>query len=236
MREFPITSSSHVYHIDSSGSKPFDTDPFYRKLPPTNTTDTNFHSSRQQTSAQYNNARAVNYSCTSNGDLTSVHGTHSPIRSNNVTGSGERDYGGSNRKSLAPNGDEAGASKRQNGDKSRSNGSYTILDAITNAVAAGNCANTVYPLTDSNSVNDFDRNNFDTDELSRRQAAAAAATASQATTETLCGNQRNGFRHESDAPFQQYNYGIENNRAHHFPSLNYKHSYLLWIGTPVAAR
>lgn len=235
MREFPITSSSHVYHIDSSGSKSFESDPFYRKLSSANTADTNFHSTRQQTSAQCNNTRAVNYLCTSNGDLTSMHGTYSPIRSNNVTGadSNARDYCGSNRKSLISNGDETSANKRQNGDKNRTNGSYTILDAITNAVAAGNCANTVYPLTDSNSINDFDRNNFDTDELSRRQTSATSAPA---TSTTLCGNQRNGFRHEPDAPFHHYNYGIENNRAHQFPSLNYKHSYLLWIGTPVAAR
>lgn len=231
MREFPITSSSHVYHIDSSGSKAFD-DPFYRKLAPTNAADAAFHASRQPTSAQCNNARTVNYLCTSNGDVTSVHGAHSPSRGNNVTGASERraDYGAGNRKSsAAAHGDETG--KRNNGDKSRSNGSYTILDAITNAVAAGNCANSVYPLTDSNSVNDFDRNHFDTDELSRRQATAATAA-----TTTLCGNRRNGFRHEPDAPFQPYNYGIENNRAHQYPSLNYKHSYLLWIGTPVAAR
>lgn len=222
MREFPITNSSHVYHIDSSASKSYDSDQFYRKLP-SNSSDNNFHTLRQTPSTPCNNTKAVNYMCTSNGDLTSIHGAYSPNRSNNVTIASDNYC---NRKSSASNGCKG------NVDKSRSNGSYTILDAITNAVAAGNCANAVYPLADSSSINDFDRNNFDADELSQQHQTTATAPPS-----TIYSNQKNGgFRHETNAQYHQYKYGIENNRPHQFPSLNYKHSYLLWIGTPVAAR
>lgn len=247
MREFPITTSSHVYHIDSSGSKSFDSDPFYRKSA-ANASDNNFHPVRQTTSTHCANKTAnVNYVCASNDDLTSMHGgsggggghgvghgAPSNRSANNVTISSETYC---NRKSSIGTAIEGNGCKR-NGDKSRSSASYTILDAITNAVAAGNCANSVYPLPDTNNMNDFDRNNFDTDELSERQTTTTAAGAAATTTNTtsMYGNQKNGLHHEPDAPFQQYNYGIENSRSHQYPSLNYKHSYLLWIGTPVAAR
>lgn len=239
MREFPITSSSNVYHIDSSGSKSFDSDPFYRKSP-ANASDNNFHPVRQTTSTHCANKTAnVNYVCASNDDLTSMHGggghgAPSNRCSNNVTVSNETYC---NRKSSIATAIEEKANKR-NVNKSHSSASYTILDAITNAVAAGNCANSVYPLPDSNNMNDFDRNNFDTDELTQRPTAAQTTTATAAANNTtpMYSNQKNGFRHEPDTPFQQYNYGIENNRSHQYPSLNYKHSYLLWIGTPVAAR
>lgn len=263
MREFPVTVSSHnVYHINSSASNLFDDDQYQRKLPTiesdincsrfhqTSSTAQQQHQQQQHQQQQQpcnNNGsskNAANYICTSNGDLTSLQSGRlqnftniNNIRNNNCNRSHKIGAvkSSSNDKNVdrfndARDGDGSVDMNRQ----TNPNGSYSIFDAITNAVTTGHCASAVYPAHERNdataaTVVDFDQINHSPDPLATstsihnlKNGATAAAASSHINSE--CG------------PFQHYNYHFGNSRPHQFPSTNYKHSYLLWIGTPVAAR
>lgn len=247
MREFPVTVPSHVYHINSSASNLFDDDQYQRKLP-TIESDINcarFHqtSSAQQTSCNNNSSgkNAANYICTSNGDLTSMQSgrLHNFTNINNI-----HNNNCVNRTHKIASVKSATAEKNPNrldderdaGDGSVNvnrghnvNGSYSIFDAITNAVTTGHCASgSVYPANKRNDANanavDFDQINHSPDPVNTTTSIHNLKNAKTSHINNECGQ------------FQQYNYHFNNNRPHQFPSANYKHSYLLWIGTPVAAR
>lgn len=237
MREYPVTVSSHVYHINSSASNLFDDDQYQRKLP-TIETDINCGRFHQTSTAQCNNNKtttAANYICTSNGDLTSLQSGRlqnfsniNNIHNNNCNRSHKIAVKSSNdNKSSEPPVDGRGdADENNDGNRAANgNGSYSIFDAITNAVTTGHCVNSVYPVNERNE-NDFDQIN-----LSNPDPLTAAAS-------TSIHSQKNATAHLNNecGQFQHYNYHFNAARTHQFPSANYKHSYLLWIGTPVAAR
>lgn len=233
MREYPVTVSSHVYHINSSASNLFDDDQYQRKLP-TIESDINCSRFHQQTPAtqQCNNKNATNYICTSNGDLTSLqsgrlqnYSNINNIHNNNCNRSHKIAVKGGNDKNAELFNErvdgESGEANRTN----NTNASYSIFDAITNAVATGHCANTVYPKTTK------ERSDADFDQIQSPDSLDTSSTnhnlksAGPSHLNNECGQ------------FQHYNYHFSNRTtAHQFPSANYKHSYLLWIGTPVAAR
>lgn len=238
MREYPVTVASHMYHINSSASNLFDDDQYQRKLP-TIETDINcgrFHPT--PTTAQSNNNNinnnnntnkaTANYICTSNGDLTSLQSGRlqnfsniNNIHNNNCNRSHKIATKSGNNKSIESLADGVECNDNR---PTNTNGSYSIFDAITNAVTTGHCTNSVYPANERNE-NDFDQIN-----LSHSDPVAASTTSSH--------GQKNGTSHLNNdcGQFQHYNYHFNTARTHQFPSANYKHSYLLWIGTPVAAR
>lgn len=236
MREFPITSvPSHVYHINSSASNLFDGEQYHRKLT-SNVTDNNFHHLRQQTSSAQcnNNKNSVNYICASNGDLTSLQGARiQNHNSNNDSGQSDNNCNRATNKNAINNGNNKNSLKIDDRDvennkgnllSMNTSGSFSILDALTNAVTTGNRTSAIYPLNECNNVNEFDQINLDADQLS------------SATTNIHNKKNAQSNAHNSIGQFKHYNYNFGNNRPHQFPSTNYKHSYLLWIGTPVAAR
>lgn len=231
MREFPVTVSSHnVYHINSSASNLFDDDQYQRKLPAIET-DINFARFHETANAQQcnNNIKnAAHHICKSNGDLTSLQKGHLPnfsninnIHNNNCNRSHKIAVNSSNDKNveLFSERDTGG----NNTDGNRGNASYSIFDAITNAVTTGNCTNIVHPKNKRNDA-DFDQINLSPDTLS--------------TSTTSIHDLKNASSHVNDefGQFQHHNHQFNGTRPHQFPSANYKHSYLLWIGTPVAAR
>lgn len=235
MREYPVTVASHMYHINSSASNLFDDDQYQRKLP-TIETDINcgrFHQTPATAQSNNNNINnnnntnkaTANYICTSNGDLTSLQSGRlqnfsniNNIHNNNCNRSHKIAVKSGNNKSIESLAD--GVECNDNNRPSNTNGSYSIFDAIT-----GHCTNSVYPANERNE-NDFDQIN-----LSHSDPVAASTTSSH--------GQKNGTSHLNNdcGQFQHYNYHFNTAaRTHQFPSANYKHSYLLWIGTPVAAR
>lgn len=113
----------------------------------------------------------------------------------------------------------------RNNDDRRTNASstYSLLDAITNVVTTGNCSGTIYPANEPN-----DTEYASDDKLyvaSHRQPSQQYSSMSHDKLTTPLINST--IRHHNAA---------NHNRDHQFPSVNYKNSYLLWIGTPVAAR
>lgn len=240
MREFPVTVSSHVYHINSSASNLFDDD--QRKLPTieTNINCARFHQTstaqqqhqqqqqQHQQQQQCNNKNTANYICTSNGDLTSLQSGRlqnfsniNNIRNNNCNRSHKIAIKSGNDKNVEVFGERDGG-ENIDGNRATNSGntSYSIFDAITNAVTTGHCTSTIYPSNDQNDA-DFDQINMDPQ-----------------STSTSIHNLKNTTKHMNNecGQFQHYNYQFNTTRTHQFPSANYKHSYLLWIGTPVAAR
>lgn len=255
MREFPVTVSSHVYHINSSASNLFDDDQYQRKLPtiesdincarfhqtPTTVQQQHHHHQQPQTCSN-NNKNAANYICTSNGDLTSLQSGRlqnftniNNIHNNNCNRShkiaiksGNFHSGGAGRNDKNVElfderhaGDETIDGNRMT---SAGNAPYSIFDAITNAVTTGHCTSTVYPTNTASNRNDAD---FDQVNLGPTDPMANA---------TSIHNLKNASSHMNNDCGQFQHYHFNNTRTHQFPSANYKHSYLLWIGTPVAAR
>lgn len=108
----------------------------------------------------------------------------------------------------------------ENGNRTTTS-SYSLLDAITNVVTTGNCSGTIYPLNDSD-----DTNYFNDDKL---LVAAPYQQQQQPQQDPLS-------LRKLTSPLINPAIQLNHNRPHHFPSVNYKNSYLLWIGTPVAAR
>lgn len=254
MREFPVTvPSSHVYHINASASNLFDDDQYQRKLPTAAPTSAAVTSAATKQSCPNNSGgggkNATNYICTSNGDLTSLQSGRlqnftniNNIHNNNCNRSHKIVTAIKSTNSATAN---AGAAAAAVADKnvdvhnghdgdincadvnraSNTSGSYSIFDAITNAVTSGHCANTIYPANKRNDTADFDQINLSPDPMTANANTASAAAADATTPASIeCGQ------------FQHYNYHFNNRTLHQFPSANYKHSYLLWIGTPVAAR
>lgn len=258
MREYPITVPSHVYHINSSASNIFDVDQYQRKLLASDQpSDGNrrFHPSLATVS--YPNKNHSNYNCTSNGDLsstaapTTITPTPSGYRVQNSTGNNighHNNYNRTNKNAIKrSNNKNSDRFHDENASGSGNNASYSILDAITNAVTTGNCSSTVYPLNeddddDGDGLNDTADISTNANTSNRRHYLTDDKLYSTDVTrchaDQLQSIQMNPPSHlnNSDEQFQRYNYSFSNNRPHQFPSVNYKHSYLLWIGTPVAAR
>ncbi|XP_055305353.1 uncharacterized protein LOC129570024 isoform X2 [Sitodiplosis mosellana] len=246
MREFPVTVSSHVYHINSSASNLFDDDQYQRKLPAIESDINCFHQKpttaqqqqqqqqhqqpqQQQQTCSNNNKNAANYICTSNGDLTSLQSgrlqnftninnihNNNCNRSHKIAVKSGSFHSGGNDKNVELRGETSDGNRMT----SAGNTSYSIFDAITNAVTTGHCASTVYPTTNNRNDADFDQINLGPDPL---------------TTSTSIHNLKNASSHMNNDCGQFQHYHFNNTRTHQFPSANYKHSYLLWIGTPVAA-
>lgn len=262
MREFPVTVSSHVYHINSSASNLFDDDQYQRKLPAiesdinsaryhqTSTTaqQQQQHQPQQQqhqtcSSTSGNNKNAANYICTSNGDLTSLQSGRlqnftniNNIHNNNYNRSHKiavkSSSNGGNDKNTDFYDERNAGIENIDGQRmtSAGNASYSIFDTITNAVT-GHCASTVYPTTaTASSAATNNRNDAEFDQINLGPDPMA--------TSTSIHNLKNASSHMNNecGQFQHYNYHFNSTRTHQFPSANYKHSYLLWIGTPVAAR
>lgn len=201
---------------------------------------------------------ATNYICTSNGDLTSLqsgrlqnftninnihnnnynrsHKVVTAIKSTNSTASAATAAAASavatDKNVDLHNGHDGDIICADVNRAPNANGSYSIFDAITNAVASGHCANTIYPANERSDTADFDQINLSPDPLT----ANATATAATSTSIHNLKNPPSSHINNECGQFQHYNYHHFNNRTHQFPSANYKHSYLLWIGTPVAAR
>lgn len=198
---------------------------------------------------------ATNYICTSNGDLTSlqsgrlqnftninnIHNTNNNCnRSHKVVTAIKSTNSATSATAAAAaaiadknvdlhnrhEGDIICADMNRASNATNPNGPYSIFDALTNAVTTGHCANTIYPTNEQSDTADFDQINLSPDPLT--------------VTSTSIHNLKNppsSHINNECGQFQHYNYHhFNNNRTHQFPSTNYKHSYLLWIGTPVAAR
>lgn len=119
-------------------------------------------------------------------------------------------------------------SKKSNASNdSKRSSSYSLLDALTNAVTSNSCSGAVYPVNDPDDTRRLSENEVFvvSQESSKhqqqpRQQYQEPSTSTQRLTSPLIGA----------TTYRNYN------RQHQFPSVNYKNSYLLWIGTPVAAR
>lgn len=241
MREYPITvHTPNVYHINSNASSNLYDDNQYQRKLSTIDADTNYHQYHQQTTAALinhhgNNKNSTNYICTSNGDLTAA--------TRQGGGGGGRLHNFNNNKCNRPNKINSKINNQKNTEQffetietaedeqhNNRSGSYSILNAITNAVTTGNCTNTIYPKRiEHGGGGDIDQITIDPDQLSSDSQQIHNLKNAQSSSAHL--------NHSNGQQYQQYNhYDIDNDRPHQFPSANYKHSYLLWIGTPVAAR
>lgn len=233
MREFPVTVPSHVYGINSSASNLYEDDHYHRKSTKIESDINCGRLHRTAAAQQWNNKNAANYICTSNSDLTSFENG----RLHNFTNINNINNNNCNRslKIVIKSGndkndelfDERDRSENVNGNRvTGGNAAYSIFDAITNAVTTGHCVNTVYPKNDQRDA-DFDQINL--------------ISPDSLPTSTSVRNLKNAPSHMNNecGKYQQqpqHKYHLNNSRAHRFPSSNYKHSYLLWIATPVAAR
>lgn len=251
MREFPVTVSSHMNHINSSASNLFDENQYQRKLPAIESdincarfhqTPTTAQQQQQQhqmcSSNNNNNKNSANYICTSNGDLTSLQSGRlqnfsniNNIRNDNcnrlhkIAIKSNSHSGGNDKNAELYDERNAGV---ENIDGSRitsgGNASYSIFDAITNAVTTGH---TIYPTATNTNVTN-NRNDVDFNQINLGPDPLA--------TSTSIHNLKNASSHMNNECGQFQHYHFNTTRTHQFPSANYKHSYLLWIGTPVAAR
>lgn len=258
MREYPITVPTHVYHINSSASNIFDVDQYQRKLLTNDQPlDNNrrFHPSLATVS--YPNKNHSNYNCTSNGDLSSAPSGYRVLNST-LCGNSATNYNRSNKNAIKRGNNNKNSDRfhdeTANGSRattSAGHGSYSLLDAITNAVTTANCSSTVYPLNEdeddaaidnadaSKNASSSNRRHYLTDDklfASNVSRCQAADQLQSIATPNHFQNITPSHISSSDEQFQRYGYSVGNNRAHQFPSVNYKNSYLLWIGTPVAAR
>lgn len=212
-----MTVPSHVYHINSDGGNVFDDDQHHRKLPAIDS-EISCGRFRQTNAVQRNNNKNANYMCASNGDLTASGRLQNFSNINNIQNNNCNRSHKVAVKTEKNVGLYDGTDDGDNNDVNRTingNGSYSIFDAISNAVTSGNCTNAIYPASNRND-GDLDQINLSPDPNSMHKNASSHIN-------NECGQ------------YQQYSYHL-NTRTHQFPSVNYKHSYLLWIGTPVAAR
>lgn len=242
MREYPITvHAPKVYHINANASNFYDENQYQRKLSSIDA-DTNyhqFHQQQQQTNlvAAHNNINncnkiSTNFVCTSNGDLSSSNRQNERLQ--NFRNNQKCNRSGkiivktpSDHFETIENASDEQQQQQQHlhSQQTNRNGSYSILNAITNAVQSGNCANTIYPINKCNGVDDINQITSDPDQLSDTKNAQSSSTSAAHNANTSNGHQ------------QEYQtYDIDSDRPHPYPSASYKHSYLLWIGTPVAAR
>lgn len=229
MREYPITvHTPNVYHINSNTSNLYDDHQYQRKLSSIET-DANYQPYHQQSHQRCNNKNATNYIYTSNGDLTSHRNTANRMHhfNNNKCNRTSKNHVKPVNPKNVTRGDFDGIEDDMDDQQSANrNGSYSILNAITNAVTTGNCTNTIYPANKRNDP-DFDQITLDPDQF----------TDSTQIHNLKNAQSSNARLNHSNGQYPQYNhYDIDIDRPHQFPSVNYKHSYLLWIGTPVAAR
>lgn len=219
-----------------------------------------FHHSMQQN--QQNLKQSMSYNSMLNGDLSNNYcvsnnnGTHqnhlnginykksNGIRNRNVNNESVivDDIIDINNVSSTP----APITTTSTANRSSNVGSYSLFDAITNAMTTGNCNGTIYPLNDPDEINyinedklsqyrqqdsgqilrshqphqhQIHRNQYDATNLSQASLKNLKTPLINSTMEQSNGNSNNS-----------------NNWSHQYPSVNYKNSYLLWIGTPVAAR
>lgn len=237
MREYPITVHvPKVYHINANASNFYDDNQYQRKLSSIDADNKyhQFHQPQQQTNlvAAHNNINncdkiSSNYVCTSNGDLLSSNRQNERLqnfrnnqkcnRSGKIIVQTPTDHF-----DIIEN---ASDEQHLHSQQMNRNGSYSILNAITNAVQSGNCANTIYPINKCNGVDDINQITIDPDQLSETKNTQSSSTSAAHNL-----NPSNGHQQEYQA------HDIDNDRPHQYPSASYKHSYLLWIGTPVAAR
>lgn len=223
MREYPITvHAPNVYHINANASNFYDDNQYQRKLSAIDA-DNNYHQFNQQQQqtnlvAAHNNINncnkiATNFVCTSNRQserLQNFRNHQKCNRSGKIIVKTQPDHF----ETIENASDEQ--QQQQHSQQTNRNGSYSILNAITNAVQSGNCTNTIYPINECNDVDDIDQITTEPEQLSDIKNAQSSSTS---------------------AHQQEYQtYDIDSDRPHQYPSANYKHSYLLWIGTPVAAR
>lgn len=234
MREYPITvHTPNVYHINANASNFYDDNQYQRKLSSIDA-DNNYHQFHQQQQsnsvAAHNipsncNKISTNFVCTSNGDLLSSSNCQSEHLQNFRNNQKCNRSGKNIVKNQTDHFETIENASDEQQQQSNRNGSYSILNAITNAVQSGNCANTIYPINKCSGVDDIDQITSDPEQFSDTKMAQSSSTSA-----AYISNASNEHQQE----YQTYD--IDSDRPHQYPSASYKHSYLLWIGTPVAAR
>lgn len=118
--------------------------------------------------------------------------------------------------------------------RNASAGPYSLFDAITNAMSTGNCNGTVYPLNDPDEINYL---NDDKLFVTASSANPQPIHQTHYDPDLSMPSLKNLTTPLINSTMQQSNgNNSSNNWSHQYPSVNYKNSYLLWIGTPVAAR
>lgn len=208
MREYPVTVPN-VFRINAN-----DVDKFPKTLKVSaNGLVSPFH---QPQHSQYTTHQPRSTTL-NGGDLSATYHI-----SNNNNNSNESRQSHSNNKN--------GCDNRNNNDDRRTNASssYSLLDAITNAVTTGNCSGTIYPVNEPNEANYTSDDKLFVASHQHQQPQQQYSSMSQDKLTTPLINST--IRHHSGGNHNNHN------RDHQFPSVNYKNSYLLWIGTPVAAR
>lgn len=208
MREYPVTVPN-VFRINSNASNLFEIEKFPKTLKVSaNGLVSPFHQpTSHQTYSQHQHAMA-------NGDNLSK--TYHISNNNN------------NESHQCHSNNKSGCDSRTNDDCHTNASSYSLLDAITNVVTTGNCSGTIYPVNEPNEAN-YARD----DELF--VASHKQHRPHQPHQQYTSMSQEKLTTPLINSTIRHHNAG-NHNRDHQFPSVNYKNSYLLWIGTPVAAR
>lgn len=206
MREYPVTVPN-VFRINSNA---FDVDKFPKTLKVENGLVSPFHHPQHQQYVHQRTTAANGNDLSKTYHISSNHNSHS------------------NNESHQSHSNTKNSSENRNNDDRRANASsaYSLLDAITNVVTTGNCSGTIYPVNEPNEANytSDDKLFVATHQHQQQQQQQYASMAQDKLTTPLINST---IRHHSAG---------NHSRDHQFPSVNYKNSYLLWIGTPVAAR
>lgn len=219
MRDYPaipnvfrVNSSSNVLDIDQQQN--------ILKIPAAALQENGCTTFQHHTNANSHINNNINKHLLLNGDLANnyrgqtCHSNNSNHNSNiNNCGNQPHHYNVKNPSSNGKNQKICIDDENLNRQSSTINQSISILDAITNAVTSGNCSGSIHPLND---------------DLTAPTTAATPATTAT-VDEKLPGPSTVLTNHEQQSFYPNYN-------SYEFQSVNYKTSYFLWIGTPVAAR
>lgn len=209
MREYPVTVPN-VFRINSNASNLFDADKFPKTLKVSaNGLVSPFHQPSHQPYMHQRSAAENGSDLSKSYHISSNHN----INNNN------------NECHQSDSNNKRGCNDSRNNEDRRANASsaYSLLDAITNVVTTGNCSGTIYPVNEPNEANCTSDDKLFLASHQQHQHQRSSMVQEKLTTPLI----NSTVRHHSAA---------NHNRDHQFPSVNYKNSYLLWIGTPVAAR